>query len=378
MNISFLTSGHYPFDDRIYFHQARTLSGAGHKVQIVSSKAEFKDEVEEIRLNCFIGDDLPKRDKIKRFVECIEIFSPGIIICSEPLTILAAKKYSGKHPGKTRIIYDITEWYPSKKNLVTFNPVLRFVVFLKLLIFNIFATRFTDAFIFGEWYKSRPYRFLFPKKPHVYITYYPDLKYIQHKESILEDDRLRLSYSGKISLEKGLGNFIGVLKELNNYDKNIKIEVKITGWYETPNDKQVCEELIQSVKKNIAFSFYDRLPFLAFWELINDTDIFLDLRSDSLENQHCLPIKLFYYAALGRPVIFSDLKAIRREVKTGNFGFLVKPDKPERIVQIISHYMQNKQDYYSHCRNARRMAEEYYNWQKISSGFIKFIEECSS
>jgi glycosyltransferase involved in cell wall biosynthesis len=191
---------------------------------------------------------------------------------------------------------------------------------------------------------------------------------------VLTDGRLRLCYSGKICLEKGFGNFIGVLKELNRYNRYLNIEVKIIGWYESSRDKKDCESLIQSVKDNIAFSFYDRQPFTAYLELINDTDIFLDLRADSLENRHSLPIKLFYYAALGRPVIFSDLKAIRREVETESFGFLVKPDKPYQIVQVISQYLQNKQHYYNHCRNARRMAEEYYNWQKVSQEFLTFID----
>jgi glycosyltransferase involved in cell wall biosynthesis len=374
MNISFLSSGHLPFDDRIFYHLGKTLSDAGHKVQIASSKAELKDSAGEISLNCFEGDDLAKRNKINRFTQCLEVFSPDIIICSEPLTIIAAKNYSRKHSGKTRIIYDITEWYPSKKNLSPFKPVFRFLIFLKLLVFNIYATRLADAFIFGEWYKSRPYRFLFPKKPYKFITYYPELKYIKYNEPTLADGRLKLCYSGKISLEKGFGNFINVLKELTKYNTNLNIEVKIIGWYESPRDKQDCEVLFQSVKDNITFSFSDRMPFITFWESVNDTDIFLDLRSDSPENRYSLPIKLFYYAALGRPVIFSDLKAIRREVETGNFGFLVKPDKPDRIVQIISCYLQNKQLYYTHCRNARRASEEYYNWQKISPRFLTFID----
>ncbi len=377
MNISFLSSGHYPFDDRIFYHLSKSLSETGHKVQIVSSKTYLNDVVEEISLNCFNGDDLTKRDKIKQFAKCLEAFKPRIIICSEPLPLIAAKRYSVNHPGETRIISDITEWYPSNKNLVPFKPVFRPIIFLKLLILNIFATRLTDAFIFGEWYKSRPYRFLFPEKPYTFVTYYPDLKYLGYNESSLEDGKLRLSYGGKISLEKGFGNFIGVLKELTTTNKNIKIEVKIIGWYENPHDKKVCEKLFQSVKENIIFSFYDRLPFREFWESISNTDIFLDLRSDSLENQHCLPIRLFYYAALGRPVIFSDLKAIRREVETRNFGFLVKPDRADQIVQIISEYIRNKQFYNDHCRNARRAAEEYYNWKKISPVFLEFIEACS-
>lgn len=378
MNISLLTSGHDPFDDRIFYHMARSLFAQSNNVEIVSSKLNLMEVVDGIRLNCFAGDNLSKKDKISQFVERLSVFTPEIIICSEPLTVLAAKQYSKKRPVKIRIVYDITEWYPSKKNLAPHKPVFRWVIFLKLFIFNIFASCLTDAFIFGEWYKSKPYRFLFPNKPFTFITYYPNLKYFSFNEPALKTGKLRLAYSGKISIEKGFGNFIRVLECLTEYHKSLKIEVKIVGWYESAGDKKKCDELTHSAKENISFSVFGRQPFIEFWELINDTDIFLDLRADTFENQHCLPIKLFYYAALGRPVIFSDLKAIRREVEIENFGFLVKPEKTDTIVQIISEYLKDRKLYHEHCRNARKLAESNYNWQKISPQFIGFIDSLSS
>jgi len=378
MNISFLSTGHFPFDDRIFYHLGKTLAEAGHNVSITSSKADLKDVVENITMDCFAGDDLKKKDKLIEFSKALNAFRPSIIICSEPLPILAAKGFKKNQTGKSRIIYDITEWYPSKKNLAPFHPLLRPMIFLKLLGFNIIASRYADAFIFGELYKSRPYRFLFPKKPYEFITYYPDLRYLKYKAPGIIDGRLRLSFTGKISIEKGFGNFIGVIKELIRMNKELLIGIKVIGWYESTNDKNECEKLIQSLKGNITFTFSDRLPFLTFWESVIDTDIFIDLRSDSPENQHSLPIRLFYFAALGRPFIFSGLKAIRREADTANFGFLVKPYRAEQIAQIILNYTKDPKLYTEHCANARRAAEELYNWQRIVPEYLEFIEEVSS
>ena len=103
MNISFLTTGHYPFDDRIFYHMASSLSQQNHVVEIISSKINLIEDSAGIKLNCFAGDDFSKRDKIKLFYKRLADFSPEVIICSEPLTILAAKKYSKKQPGKIRI-----------------------------------------------------------------------------------------------------------------------------------------------------------------------------------------------------------------------------------------------------------------------------------
>jgi glycosyltransferase involved in cell wall biosynthesis len=373
MNISFLTSGHEPFDDRIFYHMGRSLSDKNENVEIVSSKCQLTEVKDGIKLNCFAGDNLSKRDKIKQFTCRLSIFEPDIIVCSEPLTILASKYYTKRQNRSVKVIYDITEWYPSKKNLTIFKWPLKWLKFINLLLFNLWMANYADSFIFGEWFKSRPYRFLFPHKSFKFIPYYPDLQYICYCPPNPEPGRLRLSYSGKISLEKGYKNFFMVLGKLSELNKDLKIDVKIIGWYESPLDKAECETFLYPENPNITIRRFEKLIFRNFIEVINDTDIFMDLRADDLENQHCLPIKLFYYAALGRPVIISDLKAIRRETEINKFGFLVKPQNSGSIADIISDYLTDPLLYFEHCRNARSLAENYYNWQKIEGEFINFI-----
>jgi glycosyltransferase involved in cell wall biosynthesis len=375
MNIAFLTSGHVPFDDRIFYHMARSLRDHNDNVVIISSKHDLTNVADGITLNCFAGDDLSKRDKIFNFTERLKAFEPAAIICSEPLPLLAARNYSKSVSVKTRIIYDVTEWYPSKKNLRVRKNCLRGFFFIKLSAFNLYATARADCFIFGEWYKSRPYRFLFPGKPFIFTPYYPDLRYIPFCKPDLQKGILRLCFSGKISLEKGYGNFINVIQKIAQAESDLHIELRIIGWYENEHDKNECGNLLSRVKGNISVKTFDRQSFEDFFELIRETDIFLDLRSDDFENQHCLPIKLFYYAALGRPVIFSDLKAIRREVEINKFGFLVKPGDSDAITDLISGYLNNKDLYFQHCVNARKLAENHYNWQRIESQFIKFISQ---
>jgi glycosyltransferase involved in cell wall biosynthesis len=378
MNISFLTSAHEPYDDRIFYHMARSFSDRGWNVEIVSSKTDLKKTDDGISINCFYGENLSKREKIKCFTHRLALYHPDIIICSEPLTIIAAKGYSKKQRRTLKIVYDITEWYPSKKNLEGHNFFIQLFIATRLLIFNFLTSAKTDAFIFGEWYKSRLYRFLFPHKPAVYISYYPDSKYIRRIEPSLGDKKLRLCYSGRISLEKGFGHFLKVLDGLARQHKDLIVEVKIIGWYENQKDQDECKPLIDRLNGNIVISFYDRQPLKQFIELINDTDIFFDLRSNDFENNHCLPIKLFYYAALGRPVIFTNLKAIRKEVEIQKFGYLVKPDDTEQIVGIVSIYLSDKELYFGHCSNARNLFEINYNWKKIEPELLGFINEISS
>ncbi len=352
---------------------AKSLSANNNNVSITSSRQELNDIVDGVNITCFDGNNLTKKDKIRKFTEHLADFKPSVIICSEPLPLLAANQYSKKTRDKIRIIYDITEWYPSKKNLTPYNLLIRWFVFIKLMFFNFWAAGSADSFIFGEWYKSKPYRFIFPRKPFVFIPYYPNLEYIPFNEPSLQKNRLRLSYSGKISLEKGYGNFISVINTLIELKRDLSIEIKIIGWYESEQDRSECEQLFNPANPRISIIRFERLSFRNFLETIKDTDIFLDLREDDIENQHCLPIKLFYYAAFGKPVIFSDLKAIRKEVETEQFGFLVKPDDFKKIARIISDYLDNEKSYLRNCRNARQLAETKYNWQKTEPELIKFL-----
>lgn len=373
MNIAFLTSGHLPFDDRIFYHMARSLGRNNHNVSIISSKAELTEKRGGISLNCFAGDKLSKKDKINQFISRLSEFQPEIIICSEPLTVLAARRFSNKQKRNIRIVYDITEWYPSGKNLYNFKLPGKIFHFIRLLLFNIYASLLTDSFIFGEFYKSRPYRFLFPFKPFTFVPYYPDLKYIPYLNPDLTAGKLRLTYSGKISSVKGYGNFISTLSTLHQRLSSLKIEVKIIGWYESLADKNEFEQTLSRSAENISIKIYERQDFENYLELIKDCDIFIDLRICDLENNHSLPIKLFYYAALGRPVIYSDLKAIRKEVETGSFGFLVNPADSNGVADKIIEYLNNEKLYYSHCRNARNLALTRYNWERNESEFLSFL-----
>jgi glycosyltransferase involved in cell wall biosynthesis len=373
MKISFLTSGHDPMDDRIFYHMAGSLYSAGRDVLIISSRKELTGTTGNIRMNCFDGNSLPKREKISNFIGRLSEFGPDLIICSEPLTVLAARKYVKQHDRKAKIIYDITEWYPSKKNLTGHSRWIKWSMFLKLLFFNLWVSSLADSFIFGEWYKSRPYRLLYSRKPFIYISYYPDLRYIPFLRPELIPGKIRLSYSGRISLEKGFGNFINAIRKLTRQRNDLKIEIKIIGWYHDPSDKAECQGLFQDLGPSVTIKLFDKQDFNNYLELIKDTDIFLDLRAADLENRHCLPIKLFYYAAFGRPLIFSDLRAIGKEVEINRFGYLVDPRDDDRIAEVISNYLEDNTLYYNHCAEARFAAENKYNWKLSEPLFIDFI-----
>jgi glycosyltransferase involved in cell wall biosynthesis len=329
--------------------------------------------IDGIILNCFDGNNLTKNKKTEQFILRLSGIKPQVIICSEPLPLYAAHKYLKRQKEKIRIIYDITEFYPLRSHLSLYHPCYRGINFIKLVIFNLWVSRFADSFIFGEWHKSRLFRFIFPHKYFIFIPYYPDLELINCIQPDMKKRKLRLSYSGNISLSRGFKNLFNVINKLNQKNPDLKIDLRIIGWFESSGDKNDCEYLIKTEYSDLSLEIIEKQSYISFLELIKNTDIFIDLRSDTFINHYNLPVKLFLYAALGRPVIISDLKAIRKGYEIKGHGFLVQPSDTDLIVKLIENYMEDQELYLRHCRCARLASEHMYNWNKIKSQFTNFV-----
>ena len=98
----------------------------------------------------------------------------------------------------------------------------------------------------------------------------------------------------------------------------------------------------------------------------------MDLRTADWENNRCLPIKIFYYLAAGRPVIYSNLKAIRKEIpEIESVGVLVNTQKD--AVHAITDYTTCYKKYEKYCLRARELAENKYNWSKYEKLFADFV-----
>lgn len=373
--VAFLTSSHSPFDDRIFYHQAKSLSKM-FKIVIISSTENLITTIGNISILSDNRYTLDKKKKIEFFNQSLSQFEPEIIICSEPLPILAALKYKKNHK-KVKIIYDVTEWYPSKKNLEGLQYHKKILTFFKLLGFNIYTSSHCDGFIFGEYYKSLPFRFLFWFKKQSLVSYYPDLSYINYQESKLKPGEICLGYTGTISVEKGIGNFFTVATTLKRKKPEIAVKLKIIGWCFNVTDKNSFDKLCQEAK-NIDIEILGKQDFETFSDQLLDVDILFDLRALDFENNHCLAIKVFYYAACGKPVIYSGIKAIKREIDINKFGCFVNPTDTELISDYVINYIEHPDLYRHHSQVARKLAEENYNWEIIEPQFIDFISTFQS
>lgn len=359
--ITFLAMVHLPTDERIWFHQRPSLIENDCEVSIISAiNTKHVDD----SVYVFDGQSYSAFSKIRKASELLFKIEPDIIICDTPLAVFAAKHYQKKR--NCRILYDVTEWYPSKKNLVGLFGIKRFAKKTLLHVANHLAGHLVNGFIFGEHLKSIPFLKRHPQKAHVFTSYYPDLQYIKNKPAHEISNICNLFYAGNLTAEKGFLSTLNVAilaaKKCTETNFTLKIITK------SP------ETIQQTLPSNLTIVM---MPFMAFEDFcseITKSDLFLDLRTNDRENTQCLPIKLFYYLACGRPSIITDLNAIRIDAPDCTTCCqLVNPQDTEVIARAIESYIKNPELYLKHSKVARELSETQYNWGNLKNGFVDFL-----
>lgn len=299
MKILFLQTAHPANDDRIW-HQMKTLRAAGH--------------------DC-------------AYAQCMEAGAAyDVAICDTPKAILRSVGH-----GMT-IVYDVTEWYPSKKNLRQFSKWLRPFVASVMWVANMLAGCLTDAFIFGEEDKARPFRRLFPWKKYIYLPYYPSLELFP--KAGVEQRGMQALYAGPLTEEKGYFRAVAAAQQAG-------VPLTVVG----PENY---------------------MPLQDFCSYIGAYEIGLDLRDRDAENRKCLPIKLFYYMAAGVVPVYSDLDAIRHQVpEWQEVCFLVR--NQQQAVTCLEQLRGNADVAYLMRKRARQLFEEKYNWEVVAPRLLQLL-----
>jgi glycosyltransferase involved in cell wall biosynthesis len=369
--VLFLTTAHHSSDDRIFFHQAKTLVEEGFEVKISSLCSETKETIDGIQIESYSILQKPVKEKIEVFKKSCRSFQPDCIICSEPIAVFAAKQYQKEK--KTSIIYDITEWYPAMSMLEAYPYPAKIFHAIKFFLIQLYAGFLSTHFIFGESTKKFPLAYFFPFKKWILLPYYPDEKYVVSNIKKLNSNEITLCYTGAISQDKGIGNFFKVVDVLRQKVPETIIKLLIVGAARKESNESYFKNQLSKYKfENIEI----RKPtsFEHFTETFADADLCFDLRELNFENNHSLPIKLFYYIGAGKPVIYSDLKGIREHMDVSGFGKLVDPRNAEIISDLIVNYIQNPELYDAHAINARKEFEGKYNWKVIRNSFVDFVK----
>lgn len=368
--IAILTSGHSPFDDRIFWKFGLSLS-LKYEVYIISSLLEIETSRHGIHIIGFTNF-LNKKEKIAGFRDYILKINPDIIICAQPLTIFAARD-TLKLNKNCKIIYDVTEWYPENVAF-KFKLTKRIFSYLILFISNIILSNLCNMIIVGELSKLKRYKVIAPFKNKIVIGYYPVLKYFNYSPPVLRNKIITLCYAGVITFERGIMQLYNAARLLSVKRPELKVELIIAGRFSYSDEEIKFNQLISNQNEiNVIFkkwTDYDKIS-----SLIQDADICFDLRNRNFIYRNSLPIKIFEYMACGKPFIYSDIKPIRKELNKIECGFFVNPDNLNEIVSKIEMYLDNNDLFLKHSKTGRTAIEQEMNWEKESIKLFHLVEK---
>lgn len=370
--ICLVTSGHPPFDERIFWKFAKSLTEAGYSVSIICSTEELNKIVDGIIITGFDGFSYPKKKKIETFYNLINKFNPDLIICSEILPVFAALRFS-KIKEFTKIILDITEWVPENVAF-KFNGLKRWVKYFQLLLPYIYILQKVDHLIIGEVTKKKRYDFLVGSKPKTIIGYYPILKYFNYKKPNLSEAEITFGYAGVLTFERGIVNLLKASVSIANKFPEKKLKLLLFGRFTYKNEEVEFKQMISSII-NLEVEFSDWTDYDKMSSVIERMDICFDLRVRYFIYSNSLPIKIFEYMACGKPFIYSDIKPIRNEIDYERFGILVNPDDQTEIIKAMETYLNKPEIAIQHSVNARKLIEDGKNWENESKKLIELINK---
>lgn len=368
--ICLVTSGHPPFDERIFWKFAKSLSSAGYETSVFCSTQKINTVKENIIVKGYNSKDLSRNIKIIQLFTLLESFEPNLIICSEMLPVFAALRYK-RIKRDVKIILDITEWYPEN---VAFklNGIKRWIKYLQLFLPYIFILQKVDHIIIGEQSKKSRYDLLAFNKPKTIVGYYPVLKYFNYKKPDLGKEKIIFGYAGVLTFERGITNLLKVTDTIAKKYQDKKIKLLIFGKFTYQNEEKEFHQLLIKYR-SIEVEFVDWLDYDKMSSVIERMDICFDLRKRNFIYNSSLPIKIFEYMACGKPIIYSDIKPIRDEIDIDKHGLLVNPDNDDEIINAVEKYLQNPELVERHSKNSRKLIEEEKNWENECLKLIKVI-----
>ncbi len=368
--ICLITSGHPPFDERIFWKFGKSLNNADFSVSIFCSTKVINEVVDKITITGFDGNTLPKKKKINAFYNLLNKFNPDLIICSEMLPVFAALQFKSHHKH-TKIILDITEWYPENVAF-KFNGIKRWIKYFQLLLPYLFVLQKVDHLIVGENSKKKRYNFLARSKPKTIIGYYPVLKHFNYKKPDLSKEEIILGYAGVITYERGVQTLWNVCKLIAEKYSKKKFKLLLFGRFTYKTEEDDFKQNILATE-NLKVEFADWTDYNKMSTIIERMDICFDLRERNFIYRSSLPIKIFEYMACGKPFIYSDIKPIRKELDDSKYGFLVDPENISEIVSVIEQYLNNPALADQHSIEARKLIEQGKNWESESNKLIELV-----
>ncbi|UCE28962.1 MAG: glycosyltransferase family 4 protein [Candidatus Bathyarchaeota archaeon] len=138
---------------------------------------------------------------------------------------------------------------------------------------------------------------------------------------------------------------------------------------------------IPDIKEKIRRKNLEKHFFLSGWvpyedmpSFISACDAGLVILPDISSARVRVTLKGFEYWACEKPIVSSDLPALREIIDPGQTGLFYKPDDPKDLAERICMLLEDKPLSKRMGQAGRRLVENKYDWEKLATQFVMFCE----
>lgn len=176
---------------------------------------------------------------------------------------------------------------------------------------------------------------------------------------------IKILFVGRIIKDKGLIDLVEACKIL--FESGYKFQLLIAGKWDTENESAINKDLIKEWLK---------LSYILFLGYIED------IKPVLCEcNIFCLPsyreglsLSLTEAAAIGRPIITTNVPGCKEVVKNGINGFLVEPRNAEELAEKLSILIKNKKLRTRFGKASRKTAIDLFDIHQINQEYIRLYK----
>ena len=378
VKVCMITTAHSPLDNRIFYKEAISLMKAGYEVSVIGcTKSRIEGEKNGIDIiglekgaglksNLLLWSDLAHEALNK---------DADIYHCHEPESFFVAL-YLRLFHGK-KIVYDVHEYYIDVIPLASL-PMKMFLSFMLYLVEPLFC-RFAEAVITADDGIAKRY-FKFIKDVYV-IFNFPTFDVFIDVDSIIRNEKYPgnfvMIYVGGLSEERGILELIKATHEASKVHPEVKLV--IIGEFRTKNFRDICIEYVRSNGLGDNVEFLGYVPHKEVPEYINASNVGTALFHPTRRfAKTAYPIKLFEYMICGKPVLVSNLPAIRKIIEESECGLLVDPMNIYEVAKAIIFMLEHPQDTKAMGYSGRRAVQNKYNWLKMETELLKLYKNISN
>jgi len=122
------------------------------------------------------------------------------------------------------------------------------------------------------------------------------------------------------------------------------------------------------------FFFSGWIPFEDIPSFISACDVGLVILPNTISARIRVTLKGFEYWACEKPIVVSELPALKEIVIPGQTGLLYKPEDAEDLVEKIRVLLEDKDLCIKMGRAGRELVEKEYSWNKLATEFVIICE----